>query len=874
MLREAKRWKPGRPSRYTRAVPHSFRASGFVRGAAGALLALGVALSVSQSAAFVWPNVPEQIARSLLSGDVSERRLAAQKLSELPRETALKLAAQAMSDADVEVRLKVAQAVIALRMPKAGDLVIGWLSEGDVRLRLAACDVIRAASTDRSVTALGRVLADPDAHVRLSAAAAMGGSGLADAVSPLLGHLDDPTPEVRAEVARALGRIGDARAVVPLIGKVQDSTPEVRKSVARALGELGDLRATSALLLALADNAQDVRVEAVTALGKLRSDEATLAITPLVEGSDTPDTTGLPVFGPRPQSGAGTNEVRNAALRALGRIGSESAVKVLISALAKDDPATRRSPVREALVAAGKPAHSALIAALSASPNQNTAAGAALALGALKASEGKEPIVRGMQRGLVPLKYGLRALADLGDKSALPTVLEILSDADPTVRKEAIRTASSLLDPKTPDGRAVDPASAALSDPRTAADEKLELVELLGRTGSERAAAILLPMVKAKSQPLRLAVLEALGTLHSARPDIEKALLDALSDDSGDVRLHAAMALSRSAGNGAASVLLDKLTIAAEQDRGALGIALSGALSRSDQPALADRVQKSLASAPNAARDSLLEGLGRMRLPKAGEALQNLISKGNIDDRRKIAEALAGHPERSAALLKLAEDADAGVRANAVWSLGTIFAKGSILLLIGLLRDPDTAVSGNAAASLGRIAEKHSDPSAVRQALCGALSDARAYVRANALTAMSAANIQCDSISARDLLARDPAESVRLAAADYLGRAIARAGEKADSADKRSLLRCAGEDKNASVAERCARPKLPPGNTDNLSVFVLGEHGSTPIARASFALVRADGFLRLGIADRRGSVFETGTPSGPVELAVPAPLIR
>ena len=40
------------------------------------------------------------------------------------------------------------------------------------------------------------------------------------------------------------------------------------------------------------------------------------------------------------------------------------------------------------------------------------------------------------------------------------------------------------------------------------------------------------------------------------------------------------------------------------------------------------------------------------------------------------------------------------------------------------------------------------------------------------------------------------------------------------------------------------------------------------------ALVRADGFLRLGIADRRGSVFEISAPSGPVELAVPAPLVR
>ena len=179
---------------------------------------MGIALLLAATAAgparaFVWPNVPEQVARALTSGDVAERRLAAARLAELPPEIARRLVATAMGDPDVEVRLRVAQAAITLRMPKAGDQVIAWLSEGDARLRLAACDVIRASPTDRSVVALGRVLGDPEPHVRLAAAAAMGSSAMPEAVSPLLGHLDDPSPEVREEVARALGRIGDARAV-------------------------------------------------------------------------------------------------------------------------------------------------------------------------------------------------------------------------------------------------------------------------------------------------------------------------------------------------------------------------------------------------------------------------------------------------------------------------------------------------------------------------------------------------------------------------------------------------------------------------------------------------------------------------------------
>lgn len=857
------------------------RSSPFLRSLLAALTASAIAVSSPGGVAhaFVWPNVPEQIARALTSGDVTERRLAAQRLDELPPETAMKLIQVAMGDPDVEVRLRVGQAAIALRMPRAGDLVIGWLSEGDARLRLAACDVIRASPTDRAVVALGRVLGDPDPHVRLAAAAAMGSSGLPDAVSPLLGHLDDPSPEVRAEVARALGRIADARAVVPLIGKVQDSAADVRKVVAHALGDLGDLRAASALMLALQDASQDVRLESVSALGKLRSDEATLAISPLIEATDTPDTLivgitpGSAIPGRSPNDAAGSSEVRVAALRALGRIGSESAIKVLANTLAKDDPAVQRSPVRDALVTAGKPAIPILVATLSGSPSPNTAAGAALVLGALQAKDGLPAIVRGMQRGVVPLRHGLRALAQLGAPEALPTVLELLGDADPTVRKEAVRAAAALLDPAQADGRAVDPASAALADPATAADEKVELIRLLGRTGSPRAHAVLLPLMKTKSPGLRLAVLDTLGALRVSSPTVDAALLDALNDESADARLRAATALARVASPSAASKLLERLSIAAEQDRGAIGIALSGALARTNDAPLAERVGASLASAPDVARDALIEGLGRMRGAAAGRVLANL-STGGIDDRRKVAEALAGHPESEAALRKLAGDADPGVRANAVWSLGAVGKKDRIPQLAALLKDPDSAVAGNAAAAIGRIAAREGDSAAARDPLCAALSDGRAYVRANALTGLSLSGARCEPGSARDLLARDPSESVRIAAADYVARAISRAGDKADPADRRSLVRCAGEDKNATVALRCARPFTPPEGAEDVTVFVVPDGKNTPVARAPFSLVRADGLLRLGTADRRGELFELGAPRGAIRLAVPAPLAK
>lgn len=839
------------------------------------MLAAGAA---SPAQAFVWPNVPDQIARAFRSGDASERRLAAQRLGELPPEIALALIQKAMADPDVEVRLRVAQAAIVFRMVRAGDQVIGWLSEGDARLRLAACDVIRAAPTERSVVALGRVLGDPDPHVRLAAAAAMGSSGLPDAVSPLLGHLDDPAPEVRAEVARALGRIGDARAVVPLIGKVQDSASDVRKVVARALGELGDARAASALMLALQDAAQEVRIEAVGALGKLGSDEATLAIAPLIEPAAETEVAPMPMFGrpgrpvPAAPASATASEVRSAALRALGRIGSEQAVKVLVSALAKDDPAAPRSAVRDALVSSGKNAVPVLVATLSGSPSTSTAAGAALVLGALKAGEGAPAIVRSMQRGVVPLRHGLRALAGVGSPAALPTVLELLDDPDPAVRREAVRAAIALLDPAHADGRAVDPASEVLADAATPIDEKIDLVRLLGRTGAPRAQKVLLSLTGTKSNGLRLAVLEALGTLRVSDPAVDAALLEALDDEQPQVRLRASTALARVASPAAAVKLLERLSVAAEQDRGAIGIALSGALSRANDPQLAEKVGAAVAIAPEAARDALIEGLGRMRGEAAGRVLARLAA-GAIEDRRKVAEALAGHPETLAPLRALGADADPSVRANAVWSLGAVGKKAEIPLIIALLKDPDVTVAGNAGAALGRIAAREAAAASIAAPLCAVLGDPRAYVRANALHGLAVGGARCDGAVVRDLLSRDPSDSVRIAAANLLSRSLKLPGEQAEQ-DRRSLIRCVGEDRDGAVASRCAKPLEVPSEVEDVGVFVVPDGRSLPVSRAPFALVRGDGLLRLGIADRRGAFFEFAVPKGAIRLAVPASLAR
>jgi cellulose synthase operon protein C len=62
--------------------------------------------------------------------------------------------------------------------------------------------------------------------------------------------------------------------------------------------------------------------------------------------------------------------------------------------------------------------------------------------------------------------------------------------------------------------------------------------------------------------------------------------------------------------------------------------------------------------------------------------------------------------------------------------------------------------------------------------------------------------------------------------------------------------------------------------TSDVAVYVVPDGQRAPLGRAPFALVRADGLLRLGLADRRGEIFEAGAPRGAIRLGVPAALAR
>src|SRR5262249_43868852 len=256
---------------------------------------------------------------------------------------------------------------------------------------------------------------------------------------------------------------------------------------------------------------------------------------------------------------------------------SPDAVRALVAMLGVGDDAggtLERTSVRDALVACGANAEKELTPLLTRPLSAAAATSAAWVLGELRTRAASPAIAQAMRRGTLPTASALHALAGAGTSDAVPVVLEFAADPNPLVRAEALRAASALLDPARPDGRAVEPLAAALRDARLSSDEHAQIAGLLGRTGAPRAAELLAPLASAQNPTLRLAAIDALGTLGPAGAD--EALLARIDDPNPAVRLHAAMALADAGGTAAREALLGKLDASDEVDRSAVLTALGG----------------------------------------------------------------------------------------------------------------------------------------------------------------------------------------------------------------------------------------------------------------------------------------------------------
>ncbi|MFO7180215.1 MAG: HEAT repeat domain-containing protein, partial [Pseudomonadota bacterium] len=645
------------------------------------LVLAGLLLASRSGLAVLWPSEVQRIERDLAASDVSVRRRAATRIVELGPKVGSRVALRALSDPDVVVRLSAAEAAQSLGVSDIGERVVGWLTHPDARVRLQAAELLSRAPSPRAVAPLTRALSDAEPSVRAAAADALGVSGAPEAVVGLLGRLDDSAIEVKVSVVRALSRLGDARAVVPLVSKIEDPRPEMRAAVARALGELGDARAVSALVLSLRDPDETVRAAALRALGELGDASVVPSMAALLAADESAS-------------------VRKSAVNALADLGGSEAAAALVRALG-ERPEERDQFVR-ALGRLGVSAVPVLTACLSAGDVGGRTDGCALALAEVEGS-GAGPVLRdAIRRGRVGPEAALMALAKSGHGDALPLVLEHLGNADPSVRRAALAAASALLDPERPDGRAVEPLERAFYAAKDRRSERLELLRLLGRTGSPRAGQTLGPIAaRADDVEFRIAALEALG---NAGPDAApRVLLTALGDPEAGVRLAAALAIRKSPPAGSARVVVERLERAGPAERPTLALALFGALARDEATGVFPRVARVFEASREAERDALIEALGNAANGAGLALLRASAASAEPADRAKTAEALALLPEGRSALRALVRDPEPAVRANAVWSLGATGSADDLEVVTQAFADSDVASAANAVTAFARI---------------------------------------------------------------------------------------------------------------------------------------------------------------------------
>jgi HEAT repeat protein len=413
----------------------------------------------------------------------------------------------------------------------------------------------------------------------------------------------------------------------------------------------------------------------------------------------------------------------------------------------------------------------------------------------------------------------------------------------------------------------VEPLTAALQDARLSPSERASIARLFGRTGAARATPVLAALAREKGAVVRLAAIDAIGTLGPAaatRPEDLDPIIDALGDPDPSVRLHAAVALADVGDARARDVILAKLD-AAEVDRRAILAALGGILARVPSDAAVARLGRELELAAGPERDAVAGALGLSHSAAAIKALTSLAAGPDVDDARTAATLLSAHgdePRALAAARALLSHRDASVRAQAAWTLGTLGELGDVKTLTPLLHaGMDEAI--DAASAIGKIAARSRDPAAAAAVLC-VLPETRPLVRAAALAGLSLARARCgDGAMERRLLADDPSDAVRASAALVVERA------PAGDPDARALARCASEDRSGSVAARCRSPVLPPARSRAALVYVLPDLATTPEPGAAYLLLLADGTLHAGTADRRGAVFDPVTPDGDLSLLRP-----
>ena len=646
--------------------------------------------------------------------------------------------------------------------------------------RAHAAEVLGLVGVASAVPALVAALRDPHEDVdsvKAAAATALARIHAEEAIPLLVEELRTTDAGSSPRVAEALTRFG-ALAVAPLVELLRDEEhPQAAVWAARILGRIGDKAATAALLERLFDRSDTVRMAATEALGSLGDRRATQALLRAA------------LSDPMPQ-------VRAHAAGAIGRMGAEASIDVLVAALADPDYGTRVRAL-EALEMI-QPTDTGPLERSLRDENADVRKRAALALdrvgylSARVAELGSEdpPVAR--RASTAVLELGLAGLAD--------AIAAHLHHADFRVRARVAR--------------------------------------ICGELGVPRLAALLAASAEDPSWPVRARVAEALGALRAEEGTA--ALVALLGDAEPVVRDTAAEALAQREAKGMER-FFPELSRAYHRGSVAARLAVLKPVASFEGAEALGLLQKALSDPNSAVRLSALELIasrnsavaveslvarledpersvrlaaidtlgrrGRRGRKDSVDALLGALSGASLEAKERITDALAfgggdGKDDGKGDVLRerldeFAASPDLELRICLCWTLGKQGDPAVLPYLKRALRDPDARLRSSAAGAIGKI------PGAASvHALLLAVNDRDPHTRAAAVNGLGKIGPQDDRVfEVLEGRLADPDAFVRNRAAIALGRV---GGPRAE----RTLAECASGDRVEAAARVVAAALL------------------------------------------------------------------
>ncbi len=411
----------------------------------------------------------------------------------------------------------------------AGPHLIGLLDASQPNVRRAAIRLL--SEFEYGLEEVLRHIIDPDEAVRMEVALAVGRSGKTELTEYLFEMLLDESEDVRRvalEVLSGFRTDGTVREqlyhrleyypdnhlpiIIETLGRVDvvdalprleplmtpDHDEQVRAAVVRAVRRAGVAEAVALLLRAADDSEETVRAETLRSLAFFKADQVFDAVAAGVK-----DTARACAY---------------AAVGTLGALGDSRAVPILESVVRDEniELGTRVEAVRSLGALKADESAGALVELLDAS-DDDVRREVVKALGCLKGGKSHEGLVKA---SLDPF-WAVRATAAsglAGREQALPHILRLLDDADPLVRKAAVRAL-----------REAGPSYAMRLVPLLGDDEVEDVVAAALEDWGPKAVPFLAEAPVSPDPTLRLRIARVLARI---RGDEAEALLRTLANDS------------------------------------------------------------------------------------------------------------------------------------------------------------------------------------------------------------------------------------------------------------------------------------------------------------------------------------------------------